>query len=72
MKTMDFVFADYLYPNQLMEGDTIKYENEFYIVKAIDLVDDDYLIAIENDFEEVTEVTIKDDVQVEWYVIPEE
>jgi hypothetical protein len=76
MKTMDYIFADYLTPDQLMEGDLIKISDEYgdQIVEVVNVhaIDEGYLIETKNDFDEEVDVPALDDTRFAWYVISEE
>ncbi len=71
MKTMELILADFLAPDQLMEGDIIKSpEQELVIVKTITATDLGYTIEATNDFDEVIEFWVGDDTMFNWYVYP--
>ena len=76
MKTMDYIFADYLTPDQLMEGDFIKIQDEYgdqiVEIKNIHAIDEGYLIEAVNDFDEDVDVSALDDTRFAWYVIADE
>ena len=76
MKTMDYIFADYLTPDQLMEGDLIKISDEYgdqiVEIKNIHAIDEGYLIEAVNDFDEDVDVPALDDTRFAWYVIADE
>mgnify|MGYP003340758054 CR=1 FL=1 len=76
MKLMDnYVFADYLTPDQLMEGDFIKITDEYgeqiVEVKNIYALDEGYMIEAINDYQEDIDVPALDTTRFEWYVIKE-
>lgn len=76
MKLMDnYVFADYLTPDQLMEGDFIKITDEYgeqiVEVKNIYALDEGYMIEAINDYQEDIDVPASDTTRFEWYVIKE-
>ena len=73
MKTMELILADFLSPDQLMEGDIIKSpDQELVIVKTITSTDIGFNIEAINDFDEKVEFHLLDDDVVNWYVYPVE
>ena len=68
---MDFVLADLLTPDQLLEGDYIKVNDEIVYVENIsdDANGDIYFISITNDFSETEIIEIAYNVKVELYVM---
>ena len=68
---MDVRFADLLYPNQLMEGDLIKVEGEFFTIKNINEGDEGCNVAMIDEYEEVIDTFFFDDEQIELYVYVE-
>ena len=77
MKTMsEYIFADYLTPDQLMEGDLIKisddYGDQIVEVKNIYSIDEGYLIEVIDDYDEEFDIPAKDDTKFAWYVIPDD
>ena len=71
MKTMELILADFLSPDQLMEGDIIKSpDQELVIVKTITSTDIGFTIEAINDFDEKVEFHLLDDDVVNWYVYP--
>ena len=68
---METRFADLLYPNQLMEGDLIKVEGEFFTIKSINEGDEGCNVGLINDFDELVETFFFDDEQIEFYVYVE-
>lgn len=72
----EYVFADFLTADQLMEGDFIKISDEYgdQIVKVINIydIDEGYLIEAENDFNEEIDIPALDGTRFAWYVIPED
>ena len=68
MTNMDLVFADLLSPNQIMEGDLIKVDNE--IMRVISAVEnkEGVNVVLLNDFEEKVETFFFDDEKIELYV----
>ena len=71
MIDMELVFADYLFPDQLMEEDIIKFEDLLYTVKTITAVKDGYMLRLVNDFEEVEELLFSDNDKIAWYAFVE-
>ena len=69
MANMEYVFADTLSPEQLMEEDAIKFEDEIVIVKDVVELKEGYLICATNDFGEELEFIVSDNTKLEWYVI---
>jgi len=72
IKDMEYTFADYLYPDQLMVGDIIKIDGEFYEVSNIVETKDNYVIDVTNDFSEAEEFCFSDTDTIEWYVLIDE
>ena len=68
---METRFADLLYPNQLMEGDLIKVEGEFFTIKYVDEGSEGCNVGMLNDYEELVETFFFDDEQIELYVYVE-
>ena len=68
---MEMRFADMLSPNQLMEGDLIKVEEEFFTIKYVDEGEEGCNVGMLNDFDEVVETFFFDDEQIELYVYVE-
>jgi len=71
MMNMDLVFADYLLPNQLAEGDLIKINEEYLTVKTITETRDGFKLILVDDFDDEVEHFVLDDVKIEWYVFVE-
>jgi hypothetical protein len=71
MMSMELVFADYLLPNQLAEGDLIKLENQYLTVKQISETKEGYNLVLADDFDDEEEYFILDDTKIEWYVFIE-
>jgi hypothetical protein len=71
MMSMELVFADYLLPNQLAEGDLIKLENQYLTVKEISETKEGYNLVLADDFDDEDEYFIPDDTKIEWYVFVE-
>lgn len=71
INNMDLIFADFLAPDQLMEGDLIK-SPDHEIVKVVSLtaVNDGWLIEATNDYDESIEFIVLDDAVISWYVFP--
>lgn len=72
MLNMEYTFADHLSPDQLMEDDIIKFENEMYIVKNVSDLAHGYSVKVVNDFGETDELLFADDALIEWYVLIDE
>ena len=76
IKNMEYVFADLLFPDQLMEDDLIEIEDEYgkqiVRVKNIYSIDEGYLVETVNDFGEETDVHFFDDAQIPFYVLMQE
>lgn len=68
MLTMDLIFADLLSPNQIMEGDLIKVDNEIMKVISTSENKEGVNVYLLNDFDEKVETFFFDDEQVELYV----
>lgn len=70
---MELIFADFLSPDQLMDGDIIKSpDHEMVTVTSIDATDNGWLIVSTNDFDETIEFEVADDAVISWYVYPPE
>ena len=72
MTSMELRFADFLFPNQLMEEDLIKIEDQFVTVGSIVETKEGYLLICLDDFNDEVEVFVTDDQKIEWYVFIEE
>ena len=72
INSMEMRFADLLYPNQLMEGDLIKVEGMFFIVKNVDEGEEGCNVSMLDDFDELIETFFFDDEQIELYVYVEQ
>lgn len=72
MTSMELRFADYLFPNQLMEEDLIKIDEQFVTVGSIIETKDGYLLICLDDFNDEVEVFVTDEQKIEWYVFIEE
>lgn len=72
----EYVFADYLTPDQLMEGDLIKISDEYgdQIVEVVNIhdIDEGYLIEAINDFDEDVDIPALDTTKFAWYIIPDD
>lgn len=68
---MELRFADLLYPNQLMENDIIKIDEEYFTVKALSENDEGFNIVVADDYDELLDVFLFDDEKVELYVFVE-
>jgi hypothetical protein len=71
MIDMDLVFADYLLPNQLAEGDLVKIEEQFITIKTIMESKDGYHLVCVDDFDDEVEHFVLDNDKIEWYVFVE-
>ena len=71
MMSMKLVFADYLLPNQLVEGDLVKIEDQFVTVKTIMEANNGYHLVLLDDFDDEVEAFVLDDDKIEWYVFVE-
>ena len=71
MMSMELVFADYLLPNQLAEGDLIKINEQYLTVKEISETKEGYNLVLVDDFDDEEEYFILDDTKIEWYVFVE-
>lgn len=65
---MDVRFADILFPNQLMEGDLVKVQGEFFTIKYIDENNEGCNVGLIDDFDELIETFFFDDEKIELYV----
>ncbi|MFZ9350244.1 MAG: hypothetical protein ACO242_06090 [Candidatus Fonsibacter ubiquis] len=68
---MELVFADYLLPNQLAEGDLIKLEDQYLTVKEISETKEGFNLVLADDFDDEEEYFVLDDTKIEWYVFVE-
>jgi hypothetical protein len=71
MMNMELVFADYLLPNQLAEGDLIKIDDTFLTIKTISETNEGYNLVLLDDFDDEEEYFVLDDTKIEWYVFVE-
>ena len=71
MMSMELRFADHLLPNQLMEGDIIKVDEEFFTIHSLVQNDEGFNIVALDDFDEPIDIFLWDDEQVELYVFVE-
>jgi len=71
MMNMELRFADHLLPNQLMEGDIIKVDEEFFTIKSLVQNDEGFNIVALDDFDEPIDIFLWDDEKVEFYVFVE-
>lgn len=69
--SMELVFADYLLPNQLAEGDLIKLEDQYLTVKEISETKEGFNLVLADDFDDEEEYFVLDDTKIEWYVFVE-
>lgn len=68
MTSMELRLADFLSPNQLLEGDIIKLEEDFFTIDSIKETNTGVDLVVLNDFDEKVEVSLLDDETVELYV----
>lgn len=75
MMSMNLVHADVLLPDQLMEGDIIRIEDEngeqLVEVKSIHAIEEGWVIEVVNDFGEVVDVVFDDEATIDLYVYVE-
>ena len=71
MMSMELVFADHLLPNQLVEGDLVKIEEQFITIKTIIESNNGYHLICADDFDDEVEVFVLDNEKIEWYVFVE-
>ena len=71
MLNMELVFADHLLPNQLVEGDLVKIEDQFVTVKTIMEANNGYHLVLLDDFDDEVEAFVLDNEKIEWYVFVE-
>ncbi len=71
MMSMELVFADYLLPNQLAEGDLIKVDEQYLTVKEISETKEGFNLVLLDDFDDEVEAFVGDDDKLEWYVFVE-
>jgi hypothetical protein len=64
-------YADTLFPNQLMEQDLIKVNDEYFTIKSLTQNSEGFNLIVLNDFDEQAEIFLFDDEQVELYVFVE-
>ena len=74
IKTMELVYADLLTPNQLMEGDLIKIDDDLVEVVSVsdDATGDNYVITHRNEYGEEDEYTCNYEEVFKFYVFVEE
>jgi len=68
---MDLVFADYLLPNQLAEGDLVKIDNQYLTIKTIIESNNGFHLVLLDDFDDEVEAFVLDNDKIEWYVFVE-
>lgn len=71
MMNMELRFADYLLPNQLMEEDLIKINDQFLTVDSILETKEGYVLTLLDDFDDEVEYFVSDNEKIEWYVFIE-
>ena len=74
IQTMEYIYADILSADQLMENDCIEYLDEDgspLIVEIQDIVSmkDSYLLIAKDEFGEVIEIELADDAKVKLYIL---
>ena len=74
IQTMEYIYADILSADQLMENDCIEYLDEDgspLIVEIQDIVSmkDSYLLIAKDEFGEVIEIELADDARVKLYIL---
>lgn len=71
MKLMDFILADQLTPNQLLEGDYILVNDEIVYVESVidDATGDNYYVTITNDFSESEVIEFHFETKINLYVL---
>ena len=68
---MQLKLADTLLPDQLMEGDIIKIDGEYFTIKEMMQNDEGFNISVINDYEEQLDIFLFDDETVQLYVYVE-
>jgi len=71
MMSMELRFADNLLPNQLVEGDLIKLDEQYLTIKTITETKNGYHLVLLDDFDDETEYSVLDNQLIEWYVFVE-
>ena len=74
LTNMEYVYADILFADQLMENDLIEFVDEDgseSIVEIVDIVSlkNSYLIIAKNEFAETIEFELADDTKVKLFVL---
>ena len=74
LTNMEYIYADILFADQLMEDDLIEYvdeDNNSSIVEVVDIVSlkNSYLIIAKNEFSETIEFELAEDTKVKLYVL---
>ena len=74
LTNMEYIYADILSADQLMEDDLIEYvdeDNNSSIVEVVDIVSlkNSYLIIAKNEFAETIEFELAEDTKVKLYVL---
>jgi hypothetical protein len=71
MLNMDFILADQLTPDQLLEGDYIKVNGEIVYVESItdDATGDTYYVTVTDDFSESDVIEFNYNTKIELYVL---
>jgi hypothetical protein len=73
LNAMEYVYADILTADQLMENDFIEYLDEDGLstivqIQNIDSVENGYIVVAKDDFGEMFEIQLADDSRVKLYV----
>ena len=71
MTNMELRFADYLFPNQITEGDLLKINGDFLTVESFSETKEGFNFILSDDFGDEVEIFLSDDEKVEWYVFIE-
>ena len=71
INNMEMRFADNLSPNQLMEGDLIKVDGDFFKVSYIQEDEHGCQVGMLDDYEEIVETFFFDDEKIELWVYVE-
>lgn len=68
---MDFILADQLTPDQLLEGDYIKVDGEIVYVESItdDSTGDTYYVTVTDDFSESNIIEFNYNTKIELYAL---
>ena len=74
LTNMEYVLADILFVDQVMENDLVEYldeDNNSSIVEVIDLIslENTYLVIAKNEFGETIEFELADDAKIKLFVL---